>query len=58
MGARARRSRESSTLWVTNGAGEPRRVEVQTGIRDEEGIEIVSGVRVGDDIIIGYESEP
>ena len=58
VGARARRSRESSTLWVTNGAGEPRRVEVQTGIRDEEGIEIVSGVRVGDDIIIGYESEP
>jgi HlyD family secretion protein len=58
VGARARRSRESSTLWVTNGAGGPRLVEVQTGIRDEEGIEIVSGVRVGDDIIIGYESEP
>lgn len=58
VGADRRRGSESSTLWVANGAGGPRRVEVQTGIRDEEGIEIVSGVRVGDNVIIGYEREP
>ncbi len=58
LGAGWRRGRQSSTLWLANGAGRPRRVEVQTGIHDEERIEIVSGVRVGDGVIVGYEREP
>ncbi|MEE9279260.1 MAG: efflux RND transporter periplasmic adaptor subunit [Myxococcota bacterium] len=58
VGAGPRRGHKNSTLWLANGADGPRRVEVQTGIRDEERIEIVSGVRVGDDVIIGYEREP
>ncbi len=58
IGAGPRRGRQGSMLWVADGAGGPRRVEVQTGIRDEERIEIVTGVRVGDDVIIGYEREP
>ncbi len=58
VGSGPRGSRQSSTLWLANGAGEPSRVEVETGIRDERGIEIVSGVRVGENVIIGYEREP
>lgn len=59
VGSNLRRTGGTSMLWLENGEGQPRRVEVETGIRDEETIEILSGsVRVGDKVIIGYERLP
>jgi HlyD family secretion protein len=58
VGNDARRMGGASTLWLENGEGRPLLVEVETGIRDEEAIEILSGsVEVGDQVIIGYEPE-
>ena len=58
VGGSPRQRKRESAVWMENGVGGPRRVEVQTGIRDEEAIEIVSGsIQVGDRVIIGYVRE-
>lgn len=59
VGSNARRMGGTSTLWLESGEGRAHRVEVETGIRDEETIEILFGsVQVGDEVIIGYERRP
>lgn len=59
VGAGPRRTQRSSLLWLVDGGAGPRSVEVTTGIRDEEMIEIVSGgVRAGDTVAVGYAREP
>ncbi len=58
VGGSPRQRKRESAVWMENGVGGPRRVEVQTGIRDEEAIEIVAGsIQVGDRVIIGYVRE-
>ncbi len=58
VGGSPRERKRESAVWMENGVGGPRRVEVQTGIRDEEAIEIVSGsIQAGDRVIIGYVRE-
>lgn len=48
-------SRPPTRLWVQNGDGLPSEVSIQTGLRDDEFVEVVSGdIREGDEIIVGY----
>lgn len=44
-----------SRLWTRNGAGQPIPVWIETGLRNDEHVEVVGGdVAEGDEILIGY----
>jgi HlyD family secretion protein len=50
-----RSSRRETRLWTPNGDGLPTAVSIETGLRDDEYVEVVSGqISEGDEVAIGY----
>ena len=48
-------SRPETRLWTPNGDGPPTPVSIETGLRDDEYVEVVSGqISAGDEVVIGY----
>ena len=48
-------SRRETRLWIRNGDGLPDAVSIETGLRDDEYVEVVSGqISAGDEVVIGY----
>jgi HlyD family secretion protein len=48
-------SRQETRLWTPNGDGLPNAVSIETGLRDDEYVEVVSGqISEGDEVAIGY----
>ena len=55
MPAPSARGSRTARVWVENGDGTPRPLEVQIGLRDDEFVEISSdALSEGDEVLIGY----
>jgi HlyD family secretion protein len=53
--AGAASSRHESRLYTRDGNGSPNAVSIDTGLRDDEYVEVVSGeISEGDEVVIGY----
>jgi HlyD family secretion protein len=48
-------SSPETRLWTRDGDGRPNPVSIETGVRDDEYVEVVSGeISEGDEVVIGY----